>query len=311
MSKPKHTGPRSRIVSTGTAAPADLKPHPRNWRIHEQAQRAAVAGLLDEVGYVKRVIVNKRSGYILDGHLRVALAVERGEKTVPVDWVNLSEAEEIKILVALDTTVGLAKTDDDLLAALRSEIETESPGLAALITAMGEHALASPLGEAFGVEPSDEEAPAPPGVNLTDRFGLPPFSVLNAREGWWQDRKRAWLALGIQSELGRGIENLEQAHPATTSTIDFYALKRALEAEVGRDLTTPEARALLAERGLISDAREENRARKFEAIPGGAGAGAVYRRGGAKANAVPGGGAMPAADYSKKQRGDGRGRPLV
>lgn len=40
--------------------------------------------------------------------------------------------------------------------------------------------------------------------NLAAQFGIPPFSVLNAREGWWQDRKRAWLALGIQSELGRG-----------------------------------------------------------------------------------------------------------
>jgi DNA modification methylase len=35
------------------------------------------------------------------------------------------------------------------------------------------------------------------------RFIYPPFSILNAREGVWQNRKRAWLALGIQSELGR------------------------------------------------------------------------------------------------------------
>lgn len=35
------------------------------------------------------------------------------------------------------------------------------------------------------------------------RFTLPPFSVLSAREGWWQNRKRAWLSLGIKSELGR------------------------------------------------------------------------------------------------------------
>lgn len=42
---------------------------------------------------------------------------------------------------------------------------------------------------------------------LGDEFLIPPFSVLSAREGWWQERKRAWLALGIQSELGRG-ENL-------------------------------------------------------------------------------------------------------
>lgn len=39
---------------------------------------------------------------------------------------------------------------------------------------------------------------------LGAEFIVPPFSVLNAREGWWQERKRKWLALGIQSELGRG-----------------------------------------------------------------------------------------------------------
>jgi DNA modification methylase len=42
---------------------------------------------------------------------------------------------------------------------------------------------------------------------LTEKFGAPPFSVFDARSGWWQARKAAWIALGIQSELGRG-ENL-------------------------------------------------------------------------------------------------------
>jgi DNA modification methylase len=39
---------------------------------------------------------------------------------------------------------------------------------------------------------------------IADNFLVPPFSVLNAREGWWQERKRAWLAYGIKSEVGRG-----------------------------------------------------------------------------------------------------------
>lgn len=38
---------------------------------------------------------------------------------------------------------------------------------------------------------------------LARRFLFPPFSVLSAREGDWQARKRQWLNLGIQSELGR------------------------------------------------------------------------------------------------------------
>lgn len=39
---------------------------------------------------------------------------------------------------------------------------------------------------------------------LANKFMVPPFSVLNAREGFWQERKRQWLSLGIKSELGRG-----------------------------------------------------------------------------------------------------------
>ena len=41
-------------------------------------------------------------------------------------------------------------------------------------------------------------------TSLRERFGAPPFTVLNARNGWWQTRKAAWIALGNQSELGRG-----------------------------------------------------------------------------------------------------------
>lgn len=40
-------------------------------------------------------------------------------------------------------------------------------------------------------------------LTLADRFLVPPFSVLDARAGYWQQRKREWLDLGIRSELGR------------------------------------------------------------------------------------------------------------
>ncbi len=38
---------------------------------------------------------------------------------------------------------------------------------------------------------------------VRDRFIFPPFSVLNARDGEWQKRKRAWLRMGIEGEVGR------------------------------------------------------------------------------------------------------------
>lgn len=67
---------------------------------------------------------------------------------------------------------------------------------------------------------------------LGDKFLLPPFTVLNAREGWWQDRKRAWLELGIKSELGRGEDTAGDALLFSTSAqnrlTEIMAQKKSL-----------------------------------------------------------------------------------
>jgi hypothetical protein len=47
------------------------------------------------------------------------------------------------------------------------------------------------------------EIEMPPPVSLADRFVVPPFSILDRRSGLWQDRRRKWLSMGIESELGR------------------------------------------------------------------------------------------------------------
>ena len=38
---------------------------------------------------------------------------------------------------------------------------------------------------------------------IAEAFTVPPFSILNTREGFWQNRKRAWLSFGIKGEVGR------------------------------------------------------------------------------------------------------------
>lgn len=38
---------------------------------------------------------------------------------------------------------------------------------------------------------------------ISKKFIVSPFTVLNTREGFWQERKKAWLKIGIKSELGR------------------------------------------------------------------------------------------------------------
>jgi hypothetical protein len=59
----------------------------------------------------------------------------------------------------------------------------------------------------------DQVMPEQHGSKLGGDWDYPPFSVWNAREGWWQDRKRAWLSLGIKSELGRG--GVQRHEPST------------------------------------------------------------------------------------------------
>lgn len=49
-------------------------------------------------------------------------------------------------------------------------------------------------------------------VLLRDKFIEPPFSVLNTMGGDWQNRKRRWKELGIQSEVSReGINVIENS----------------------------------------------------------------------------------------------------
>ena len=60
--------------------------------------------------------------------------------------------------------------------------------------------------EGFTVEVADKGGEGS-GPNLAERFGVPPFSILDQRQGYWKERKQKWLSLGIKSEAGRG-ENL-------------------------------------------------------------------------------------------------------
>lgn len=39
---------------------------------------------------------------------------------------------------------------------------------------------------------------------LEKKFGIPPFSIFDTMQGYWQKRVKEWKSLGIKSELGRG-----------------------------------------------------------------------------------------------------------
>lgn len=116
---------RNRIAGHGTEAPDQLLANPRNWRIHPKEQQEALAAVLDRVGWVQDVIVNRTTGYVLDGHARVGLAISRGEAAIPVVYVDLDEEEEALMLASLDPLAAMAVTDEEALASLVDGLVTE------------------------------------------------------------------------------------------------------------------------------------------------------------------------------------------
>lgn len=69
------------------------------------------------------------------------------------------------------------------------------------------------------------DARAESGGALVDRFIVPPFSILDGRSGYWQDRKRLWRSLGIEAEIGRG-EGLTWGTSEAMTDLSVYARAR-------------------------------------------------------------------------------------
>jgi hypothetical protein len=202
-----------------------------NSRQHSVEQIELIARSITEFGFTNPVLVDA-DNELIAGHARCFAARKLGLAKVPCIRLGHLTPTQKRALVIADNKIAITGTQWDFILLKTELAELKLADFDLSLTGWGLDELADLFGEAAGAGGEGS------GVgSLAAQFGIPPFSVLNAREGWWQERKRGWLALGIESELGRG----------------------AMETR--------------------------------------------------KANAVPGGSKMPAADYSKSHaRDDGRGR---
>ena len=149
----------SRIVGNGTADPAALVANPMNWRTHPPEQQRALAGVLARVGWIQQVIVNRTTGHLVDGHLRVKVAAERGETSIPVVYVELSEEEERIALVAYDPLGSMAGTDQAMLGDLMAGLDLENEALELHLASLFAH------GAPGRTEP-DDVPPVPDDASL-------------------------------------------------------------------------------------------------------------------------------------------------
>ena len=114
---------------------------------------------------MQRIVVNRRSGRILDGHARVEEAARRGEPQVPVVYVDLTDEEEALVLASFDPIGALADADPTALTSLLADVETADRAVQTLLA---------------GLTP-ESEAPLPPDPGPSP---LAPTTVTHPGDTW-------------------------------------------------------------------------------------------------------------------------------
>jgi DNA modification methylase len=170
---------RNQIVRYADEAPDQLLGNPRNFRLHPKPQQDAMSGALAEVGWIAPVIVNEVTQHVIDGHLRVELAISRGEPTVPVAYVSLTPEAEALALATFDPIGALAATDAEKLDQLLHEVSTGDAAVQAML---------AELAESAGILGDKGPAAEDPGAQIDRAEEL--------RQKWGTERGQLW-------EIGR------------------------------------------------------------------------------------------------------------
>lgn len=173
-----------------------LVPNPNNPRIDLAEENPKLKTIMESLrrhGLLGMVVWNQRTGHLVGGHQRLKVLKSEGKTAVPAIVIDVDEKDENEKAIALNFAVGL--WDVYKLAAQKQDLEAQGADLGymdleELLPALGDEVTA------------DKEA----HKKLVDAFVVPPFTVLDMRQGYWKERKAAWLSLGIKSEIGRKDE---------------------------------------------------------------------------------------------------------
>ena len=172
----------------------ELIPYASNSRTHSEEQVAQIAASIKEFGFNNPVLLDGDNG-IIAGHGRTLAARKLGLKEVPtIELAHLSDSQRKAYIIADNKLALNAGWDMKLLSLEMGDLKDDGFDLSLLGFDNNE------LEEMFKNE--DEASRA---GNMKAAFGAPPFSVLNAREGDWQTRKKNWMALiGDNGESRKG-----------------------------------------------------------------------------------------------------------
>jgi hypothetical protein len=169
---------------------------PVNARKHDERNIEAIKGSLAKFGQQKPIVVGEGNVVIAgNGTLEAARAL--GWESIDIYRTPLRGAEAMAFALADNRTSELAAWEDDILKDHLKALSDDGWDIGDIGFDPDDYGLGINDDGQNGASSTDR-------AKLADKFLAPPFSVLDTKQGYWQERKRAWLALGIQSELGRG-----------------------------------------------------------------------------------------------------------
>ena len=125
---------RNRNKEVRRVRAGDLLANPANHRLHPSEQKAALAGILDEVGFVGTLLAFEQGDgrlRLIDGHLRRESLAADDEVDVTV--VDLDPEERDKVLATHDALGAIAQVDRAKLDALITKIQVQTPAIVALL----------------------------------------------------------------------------------------------------------------------------------------------------------------------------------
>src|SRR5271169_5732193 len=125
---------RDRIRELRRVPAKELRPNPRNWRLHPPAQQAALRALLAEIGYAGALLARELDDgalELIDGHLR---AETTPDMKVPVLVLDVTAEEAEKLLLTLDPLAAMAEANASALTSLLASVDTDNEAVQALLT---------------------------------------------------------------------------------------------------------------------------------------------------------------------------------
>jgi hypothetical protein len=134
---------RNRIKGHRRVRAGDLVPHEWNFRLHPEAQRAALQALYQEVGFARSLLAYELPDgrlKLIDGHLRRDLDPDM---EVDVEILDVTDDEARALLLSIDPLAALAQTQEQLHERLLELTPTPSAELQAAWRAEAEARMAA------------------------------------------------------------------------------------------------------------------------------------------------------------------------